>query len=420
MNALALAASTIILLVLRQNILIILMAVGLAVHFIWGSANASFFVQDMWAAIDKDAILALPLFIMVGEMMSRGSVAKRLINVMEQITRPLPGGLGIATVGSCAVFSAISGSSIVTLMAVGSVMYPALIARNYSRSFTIGALASAGTLGMLIPPSVPMILYGVVTETSIVDLFLAGIGPGILIVVVFSIYSMAIHWRLPRESWVFSDLINSLKDGIWSLMLPVLLLGGIYSGYFYPTEAAAFALLYCILIEAFIHRELSLDVVREVLFSSARLVGMLFPLIAVAISLNLLATENRIQQQLIDFAIGFIDTPLAFMLIVNLLLLLVGCLIDPASAILVLGPLLSPLAQTYGFDKVQFGIVMILNLEIGFLTPPLGMNLIVAVAAFKEPFLVVTRAVIPFIIMMLGCLLLVILFPEIAMWLVGR
>lgn len=418
MSALGLIGLCLGLLLLRKSILLVLIAGGLYAHLVWGDANPSFFVQDMWAAIDKEALLALPVFIMVGELMSRGAVAKRLIAVMEELTRPLPGGLGVATVASCAIFAAISGSSIVTLMAVGTVMYPALRERNYSRGFALGSLASAGTLGMLIPPSVPMILYGIATETSIADLFMAGIGPGLLITAVLSIYAMITHWHLPRRNWRIKELWLAIRQGIWSLMLPVILLGGIYSGYFSPTESASVALLYCLLIEFFIHRGLTLKVVRDACLSSAKLVGMLFPLIAVAMSMNLLATEHQLPKMMLDATLGFVQDPVTFILMVNLLLLVVGCFIDPASAILVLGPLLAPMAAHYGYDPVLFGVIMIINLEIGFLTPPVGMNLIVAATAFKEPFAAVVKAVIPFIFMMIGCLLLVTFVPSIAMWLV--
>lgn len=418
MSALGLVGLSLGLLLLRKSILLVLIAGGLYAHFVWGAGDPSFFVQDMWAAIDKETILALPVFIMVGELMSRGAVARRLIAVMEEVTRPLPGGLGVATVASCAVFAAISGSSIVTLMAVGAVMYPALRERNYSRGFALGSLASAGTLGMLIPPSVPMILYGIATETSISDLFMAGVGPGLLITGVLSGYAMITHWHLPRSNWRPRELALAIKNGIWSLMLPVILLGGIYSGYFSPTEAASVALLYCVLIEFFIHRGLTFSVLRDAVLSSAKLVGMLFPLIAVAISLNLLATEHQLPKLILDATLGFVQSPVAFILSVNLLLLVIGCFIDPASAILVLGPLLAPMAVSYGFDPVLFGVIMIINLEIGFLTPPVGMNLIVAATAFNEPFSAVVKAVIPFILMMIACLLLITFVPSIAMWLV--
>lgn len=418
MSALGLIGLSLVLLMLRKSILLVLIAGGLYAHFIWGAGEPSFFIQDMWAAIDKETILALPVFIMVGELMSRGAVAKRLIAVMEELTRPLPGGLGVAAVASCALFAAISGSSIVTLMAVGAVMYPALLARNYSRRFALGALATAGTLGMLIPPSVPMILYGIATETSIADLFLAGVMPGLLITVVLGAYAMVTHWHLPRSYWRPRELFTALRDGVWSLMLPVILLGGIYSGYFSPTESAAVALLYCLIIEFLVHREMTLTVLRDVVLSSAKLVGMLFPLIAVAVSLNLLATEHQLPKLLLDTTLGFVQSPIAFILSVNLLLLVVGCFIDPASAILVLGPLLAPMAASYGFDPVHFGVIMIINLEIGFLTPPLGMNLIVATTAFRVPFSEVVKGVIPFILIMIACLLLITFVPSIPLWLV--
>ncbi|MCL4156550.1 UNVERIFIED_CONTAM: hypothetical protein GTU68_066047, partial [Idotea baltica] len=205
-------------------------------HMVWGAGQLDYFIQDVWSAMDRELVVAVPLFILVGSVMSRGSIAKRLVDVMIALTRPIPGGLAVATILSCAVFSAISGSSIVTMLAVGSVLHPALVANGYSSRFAIGALMAGGTLGIIIPPSIPMIIYGIITETSISALFLAGIGPGLLLTLVFSSYAIVMNHHIPRERFSFAELGNALYKGIPALMMPIILLGGIYSGYFSPTE----------------------------------------------------------------------------------------------------------------------------------------------------------------------------------------
>ena len=350
--------------------------------------------------------------------MARGSIAERLVGVFVELTRPIPGGLAVATILSCAMFSAVAGSSIVTMLAVGAVLFPALIEHGYSRRFALGALCAGGTLGIVIPPSVPMILYGIVTESSISDLFIAGIGPGILLTAVFSIYSMIVSRNIERGHFQVGAALKALKEGFWAMMMPVVLLGGIYSGYFSPTEAAAVAILYSVIVEALIYRDMRLRDFAQTLLQSGILIGTLFPLIAVAVSINLVLTENHVPQVLIDFAVNHVDSPTVFILIVNGILLVMGCFMDTGSALVVAAPLLQPIAENYGIDPINLGIIMILNLEIGILTPPLGMNLIVAMTAFNEKFGFICRSVVPWIVMMIFCLLLVTFIPWISMGLV--
>ncbi|MEY8828519.1 TRAP transporter large permease [Sedimentitalea sp. XS_ASV28] len=418
MMTLLLIGLVVLLLILRVDLILILMFVAAFVHLVWGAGALEYFLQDMWATMDRELILSVPLFILVGSVMSRGTIAERLIAVMIALTRPFPGGLAVATILSCAVFSAISGSSIVTMLAVGSVLYPALTAHGYSRRFAVGALCAGGTLGIIIPPSIPMILYGIVTEGNISDLFLAGLGPGLLLTTVFSFYAIVINWHIPREQFSFSELGQSIYRGIPALLMPVILLGGIYSGYFSPTEAAAVALLYAIAVETLLFRELRFKDYRQLCIDSAKLVGALFPLIAVAVSLNLVIAEHRVPQEIIAFMSEHVQSGTAFLLLMNLLLLLIGCFMDTASAIAIAAPLLKPLAAAYGIDNTHLGVIVVLNLEIGILTPPLGLNLIVAMTAFKERFGFVCKAALPFVGLMLLCLLLVTFQPWIAMALV--
>ncbi|MCF8473951.1 MAG: TRAP transporter large permease subunit [Emcibacter sp.] len=225
-------------LMLRQRIVAILGIVAGFCYLVWGDGNLTYVLLDIWAAADQEILLSIPLFILAGNIMSRGTIAERLIAVMRVAMAPAPGGLAVATILSCATFAAISGSSTVTLIAVGSVMYPALLKAGYSRNFAMGSLCAAGTLGIIVPPSIPLILYGVMTETSIADLFKAGIGPAIMLTVLISIYALFINRAILREKFKFAELIVAIKKGIFSLFMPVLILGGIYGGLFTVTESA--------------------------------------------------------------------------------------------------------------------------------------------------------------------------------------
>jgi C4-dicarboxylate transporter, DctM subunit len=418
MNAVLLIALIGALFFLRQPLLVILLSVTAYVHVVWGQGDLTYIIDDMWRGIDKEVILAIPLFILCGNVMTRGSIAERIVNILTAVSAPIPGGLAVACILSCAAFASISGSSIVTMLAVGSVLYPGLIKAGYDNRFALGAIMAGGTLGIIIPPSIPMIIYAFITESSIPDLFLAGVGPGLLLTGALSAYSWFVNRHMPARRFDVRELGAALRRGAWAMLMPVILLGGIYTGWFTPTESAAVALGYSILVEVFIHRELRLKDFYAVVVDASKLGGSLFPVLAVALSLNLILVENRVVQDLVRIMQEWIASPAAFMVLVNLLLLVVGCLMDVNSAILVLAPLLAPLAAAYGYDKIVFGLIMILNLEIGYLTPPVGLNLIVAMTAFKQPFGLLCRAALPFIAIMFACLALVIWQPVIALYLV--
>lgn len=446
----AILALVLLLLVLRQNIILILAVVAAYVHVFVADSRIEFLIQDMWFAVDREVLLAVPLFILAGNVMSQGSIARRLIDFMAAATSPIPGGMGIACVLSCAAFAAINGSSIVTMLAIGSIMYPALIQRGYSKHFALGAIASAGTLGIIIPPSIPLILYGIMTEKNIAHLFIAGIGPGVLLTMLFSGYSLWVNRGLPRERYSLSDVGAAFLRGIFALMMPVIMIGGIYSGYFSPTEAAAVALVYALFVDFFIHpvfdralaalgqgRPATAAVVegmvdtltgaprrgREflgVVLETVKLLATLLPLVCIAHSLNTILDYSGVPKEMVGLIGGLVEDPWLMMLGINLLLLLVGCVMDVGSAILVLAPLLQPLAMAKGFDPIHFGIIMIANLEIGYLTPPVGLNLIVAMAAFKESFGLICRAVLPFLVIMLLWLTVVVVYAPLSLYLVGN
>lgn len=406
-------ALVVLLLVLRQPLIAMALALSALLHLLWGQGRLEFMAEDMWSALDRELMLSIPMFMLCGQVMTHGSTARRLIAILRALTPRIPGGLAVAATLSCALDASISGSSIVTMLAIGSVMVPALLQAGYERAYVLGAVMSGGTLGIIIPPSIPIILYAVVTETSVVALFKAAVGPGLLLTAAFTAYAMWRHRHVPTQPFRPTELLQALREGFWALMMPVLLLGGIYSGLFSVVESAAIALLYAVAVERFAHRDLTLRDVLNLIAEAARIGGMLFPLIAVAVTLTVLLTEHRIPPLLVSWLQSHIHSPVSFMLLVNVLLLAAGMLMTIDVAVLVLAPLLVPLAVAYGFDPVFFGIVMILNLEIGYLTPPMGLNLLVAMGAFRQPFVLLCRAALPFIAIMLACLALVITFPAI-------
>ena len=418
MTAIILIIIVLVLLALRQNVILILIVAASYTHLFWGDGDLTYLIDDMWTSVNRNVLLAIPMFILAGNIMTRGSIAKRLIAIMQALTQWLPGGLGVATILSCAVFAAISGSSPVTLLAVGSILYPALLEAGYDRKYSLGALCSAGTLGIVIPPSIPLILYAIVTETSISDLFIAGVIPGLLLTAVLAVYSLAVNRHIERRAFSFAVLFKALREGVFAMMTPVILLGGIYSGFFSATEAAAVAVGYAMLVEIFIHREVKFSDFYDIAVDTSRLLGTLFPIIAVAISINLLLTAEQVPQNMAQWMSEVVSEKYMFLILLNVFLLAIGCLIDIGSAILILAPLLLPVATAYGINPIHFGIIMVVNLEIGYLTPPIGLNLIVAMTAFKEPFLLICRAVLPFIALMLGVLMAVVYFPELSLFLI--
>ncbi len=395
----------------------------LAVGVIWlytqvGHGRIEDVIQDMIFSVDQELLLSVPLFILAGNIMARGSIARRLIRLAVALTAPVPGGLGVAVVLSCALFAAISGSSTVTLLAVGPIAYPALREHGYSNMFALGSLCAAATLGIIVPPSIPLILYGVATRSSITDLFLAGIGPAILLTALLAGYALLANRHMPRGVWHLPEIGAALRGGVWSMAMPVVILGGIYSGHFTATESAAVAVAYALLVEILIHREIGLRDLRDPFAQTVLLAGALLPILALALSLNMFLTLERVPQALVAWMSGVVHDRLSFIALSMLLLLLVGAVMEITPAVLVLAPLLLPLARTYGIDPVHFGIMMIVNLEIGYLTPPMGLNLFVAMTAFRQDFLTVSRAALPFIALLLVGLTVVSLWPALSLFLI--
>ena len=419
LSGLGLPIVVLMLFALRQNLIVILGVVTAYATLVWGDGRIGNIVIDAWDAANKEILLSIPLYILAGNIMSRGAMAARLIRLMKAVSAPIPGGLAIAAILSCALFAAVSGSGTVTLIAVGAVMYPALLEAGYPKTFAIGALCAAGTLGIIVPPSIPLILYGVMTQTSVADLFIAGIGPSLVLIALMTSYAMWSNRTIRGQGWSLRETWDALRDGVWALAMPGIILGGIYSGYFTATESAAVAVVYSMLIEIFVYREMGFSDLYDVVGQTTRLLGSLFPVLMLALSLNIFLAYQQVPELLISSLGEAVTSRTGFLIGMNLFLLAVGCVMDIGSAILILAPMLKPLAIAQGIDPVHLGIITVVNLEIGYLTPPLGLNLIVAMTAFREGFWTVCRAVVPFAILMLIGLQIVTFWPALSLALLG-
>lgn len=370
----------------------------------------------------KNVLLAIPFFVVSGAIMSAGDIANRLVTFARALVGFLPGGLAIATVGGCVFFAAISGSSPVTVIAIGSVMFPALMKAGYSERFGLGLVTTAGSLGIVIPPSIPMLVFAIVaggtTPLDVGELFLSGVLPGLMIGAMLAMYSMYVAIRdktSERARFSLREVWTSFRDGLWAILLPVQILGGIYSGLFTPTEAAAISVVYSLVVELFIHRHLRLAQLPKLLAESAVMMGSLLVIMALAFGLNDFLVEEKIPDHAVALIRRMDLDAVEFLLVVNGLLLIAGALMDSISAIMIIAPLIAPVAMKVGIDPVHLGIIFIVNLEIGYLTPPIGLNLFVASSVFERPLGTIIRAVVPFIAVMLVGLTIVTYVPSVAL-----
>ena len=355
---------------------------------------------ELFGSVDNYNLIAVPFFIYAGAIMTQGGISERLVNWVLSIMGGLRGALGLATVGACTIFGAISGSSPATVAAIGGMLYPSLREKGYPESVASGLLTSSGAIAGIIPPSIGMILYGVAAEESIRYLFIGGILPGLLIAFLMAGY---IYWtarRLDiREGGKFSmaELGRTTRVGGWALGMPVIILGGIYSGVFSPTEAAGVACLYSMIVTILIYRDLTLAGLWRVSIESVTLTAQVLIIVGAATLFSRLLTIAGVPQALVSFIQDQQLSPFMIMLAINILLLAVGCVLDPASAILVLAPILKPVVVAAGFDPVHFGIIMTVNLSIGMFTPPFGLNIFVTQAMFKVPLATLYRGLLPLI-----------------------
>jgi C4-dicarboxylate transporter, DctM subunit len=364
----------------------IALALGAAIPlFIFTDLPMVAIAQKFFTATDSFPLMAIPFFILCGGLLERGGVSSRLVNFASALVGGLPGGLAIVTFLASAFFGAISGSSTATVIAIGSIMVPAMLHAGYPLKFSLATVASAGYLGVIIPPSIPMVVYGMATGTSVTDVFMAGFIPGFILCGAMSVYAYIYgkkHLKTEKK-FSFAEVLRTLKDAIWALMMPGIILGGIYGGIFTPTEAAAVACLYGIIVGFFIYKELNWKTVYDILHNTVVTSAMIMFIIAAAVAFGFVMTRDLIPSKVATFIIGVSDQPWVFLLMVNILLLIVGTFMETCAAIMILAPMFVPICQQMNIDMVAFGIVMVVNLAIGMLTPPLGLNLFVAAGLKK-------------------------------------
>lgn len=374
--------------------------------------------QRMVTGIDKFSLMAIPFFMYCADVMSEGEIGKKLVNLAKTLVGHLYGGLAIATVLACLIFGAISGAGSAAVIAIGGLVYGPLVESKYGEKFSLGVILSSSTLAMLIPPSIAYVLYATITGDSISVLFMSGLQAGVLFGLGLSIYSYiyARKNNVPRQPRAtLKEVLAAFKDAFWALGLPAIILFGIYGGLFTATEAAAIAAMYSIVVELFIYRSITLKKLVKISVNSGKTIAMLMILIAAGSVLSWVMTAAQIPQQLAAALGG--SSKIIVLLIINVIFLIAGMIVDTNSAIVVLTPLVYPVAQVVGIDSVHLATIIVANLAIGMLTPPFGLNIFVATAVFKKPYEMIVPGLIPFIILCLVLLLIVTYIPATALWL---
>jgi len=384
--------------------------------------DLSVVIIEMSRLTNTPLLLSLPLFIFAGTMLAESRTPQRLLRLSQILLGWMPGGLAVVSLIVCAVFTAFTGASGVTIFAIGGLLYPALIKDNYSERFSLGLITSSGSLGLLFPPSLPLILYGVIAETRVDQLFLAGILPGLLMLILLVFFSMLKsppRNRADTEKATYKDMTAGLKEAAWELPLPVIVLGGIYGGFFVAGEAAAVTALYVMIVEVLIYRDISPSQLPRIMVQSMVLFGGILVVLAASMATTNFLVDQQVPMHLFELIREYISSKYTFLLLLNLFLLIVGSMLDIFSALVLVVPLIIPIAEAYGVDLVHLGIIFLTNLQIGYCTPPVGLNLFLASYRFDKSVLTLYRATLPFLALLMLTLILITYFPLLSLALVN-
>lgn len=384
--------------------------------------DLSVVIIEMSRLSDTPLLLSLPLFIFAGTLLAESGTPQRLLRLSQVLLGWMPGGLAVVSLLVCAVFTAFTGASGVTIFAIGGLLYPALIKDNYSERFSLGLITSSGSLGLLFPPSLPLILYGVISETRVDQLFLAGILPGILMLILLVAYSMikGPGRRVKDEQKpTYKDMLAGLKEAAWELPLPFIVLGGIYGGFFVAGEAAAITALYVLIVEVLIYRDISITKLPKIMVQSMVLFGGILVVLAASMATTNYLVDQQVPMRLFELIREYISSKYTFLLLLNIFLLIVGSMLDIFSALVLVVPIIIPIAEAYGVDLIHLGIIFLTNLQIGYCTPPVGLNLFLASYRFDKPVVTLYRATLPFLALLMLTLIIITYFPIISLFLVN-
>ncbi len=379
----------------------------------FGHIDSSAMIIEMHRIATTPILVAIPLFTFAGYLLSESKAPRRLIGLTDALLGWLPGGLAIIALITCSAFTALTGATGLTIIALGGILLPALLQGKYPEKFSLGLVTNSGTLGLLFPPSLPIIIYAIVSKVQINQLFLAGLLPGILMVVLLSAFSVqkAIAAEIPRTRFNTSRMFKALREAMWELPLPLVVLGGIYSGYFAVSEAAAITAVYVFLVEVVIYRDIKWRELPQVIRKSMVLVGGILIILGAALGFTNYLIDAEVPMKLFNLFKAYTDSPFVFLILLNLFLLVVGCLLDIFSALIVVVPLITPVANAYGINPVHLGIIFLANLQIGALTPPVGMSLFISSLRFEKPMSKIIMASLPFIAVLLFVLAIITYVP---------
>ena len=417
-------ALALILLVLLGAPLFAIIATSALIGFNSADIDLSVIAIEIYRIVDTPVLLAIPLFTFAGYVLGESKASERLVLVTNALLGWLPGGLAVVSLFACAFFTALTGASGATIIALGAILYPAMKQAGYAERFNLGLITSSGSLGLLFPPSIALILYGVIAQqmdleqsVAIDDLFIAGLLPGLVMLALLVAWSMykSVGDKIPTTAFDTKQLISALRQSIWEIPLPILILGGIYSGYFAVSEAAAVAVSYVLIVDVLILREVKINQLSTIMRDSMTLVGGVLLILGVSLASTNYLIDAEVPTMLFNFIREHIDSKLTFLMLLNIFLLVLGMMLDVFSALVIIVPLTLPIAIGYGIHPIHFGIIFLANMQIGYFTPPVGMNLFIASYRFKKPITELYFATIPFMLILFIAVLIITYWPALTM-----
>jgi len=406
-----------------------IIAASAMTNFSRSDVDLSVVAIELYRLAEMPALIALPLFTFAGYLLGESKAPQRLVQMTDALLGWMPAGLAIVSLAACAFFTAFTGASGVTIIALGALLYPALKQAGYPENFNLGLITTSGSLGLLFAPSLPLILYGIIvqqmnlsTSVTIDDMFVAGILPGLLMLLLLIGWSLHVNRKVvkPLEKFAWHKVSAALRASAWELPMPFIVLGGIYTGYFAVSEAAAVTVMYVLIVEVFIHKEVSLKHLPEVMRDSMILVGAILIILGVSLASTNYVIDAEIPTKLFNVIKEYVSSKLTFLILLNIFLLILGALLDIFSALVLMIPLLLPIALGYGIDPVHLGIIFLANMQLGYFTPPVGMNLFIASHRFNKPVMQLYKATLPFFFILLFAVLIITYWPSLSLVLLGR